>query len=102
MRELYPNGNKPGTTYPWKDSVVAIANKLKTLVANYDFKFTEEEAVAATQEYLDSYSKDKKLMKLLKYFILKISTDSAGNKDIDSEFMTIIENNRQKEDDECN
>ena len=94
MRDLYPKGYKPGTTYPWRDSVAVIVGKLKTLVSKYDFYFTEEEAVAATREYLDTYKNDNKFMKLLRYFILKTDTDGAGNRQIKSDFMTIIENNR--------
>lgn len=94
MRDLYPKGYKPGTTYPWRDSVAVIVGKLKTLVSKYDFHFTEEEAVAATKEYLDTYKNDNKFMKLLRYFILKTDTDGAGNRQIKSDFMTIIENNR--------
>ena len=100
MRDLYPKGYKPGTTYPWRDSVAVIVGKLKTLVSKYDFYFTEDEAVAATKEYLDTYKNDNKFMKLLRYFILKTDTDGAGNRQIKSDFMTIIENNRLREE-EC-
>lgn len=96
MRELYPKGYKPGTTYLWRDSVAVIVNKLKTLVSKYNFQFTEEEAIAATQEYLDNYKHDNKFMKLLRYFILKTDSDGIGNRRIKSDFMTIIENNRQQ------
>lgn len=100
LRDLYPKGYKPGTTHSWRDSAAVIADKLKTLVSKYNFHFTEEEAIAATQEYLDNYRSDNKYMKLLKYFILKSDNDGAGNKQIKSDFMTIIENNRlQKEED---
>lgn len=98
MRDVYPNGYKPGTTYLWKDSVAVIAYKLKTLVNNYNFHFTEQEAVDATLEYLDNYKADKSRMKLLKYFILRTDTDGFGNKEINSEFMSIIENNREHKD----
>lgn len=100
MRDMYPNGYKPGTTHPWRDSVAEITKKLKTLVSKYHFQFTEDEALAATREYLDNYKSDNKFMKLLKYFILKTDNDAAGNKQIKSDFMTIIENNRQREEDE--
>lgn len=102
MRDLYPKGYKPGTTYLWRDSVATIANKLKTLVSKYKFYFTEEEAIVATQEYLDTYKHDNKFMKLLRYFILKTDNDGVGNKQIKSDFMTIIENNRLKKEDDNN
>ena len=96
MRDMYPKGYKPGTTHLWRDSVAVIVNKLKTLVSKYDFQFTEEEAIIATQEYLDTYKHDNKYMKLLRYFILKTDSDGVGNKRVKSDFMTIIENNRFK------
>lgn len=101
MRDLYPKGYKPGTTYPWRDSVAVIVGKLKTLVSKYGFYFTEEEAVAATKEYLNTYKDDNKFMKLLRYFILKTDNDGVGNRQIKSDFMTIIENNRLNKED-CN
>lgn len=93
LQALYPKGNKSGTTYSWTDSSSLIANKLCTLVVKYNFSFTEQEALKATEEYVKSFSDDKSHMQLLKYFILKTSK----NNDMESMFMTIIENNRQHE-----
>ena len=90
LQDIYPQGNKPGTTYNWKDNIAVIAFKLRTLVAKYGFIFTEDEAIKATKEYVESFEDDNKSMKLLKYFILRTSKDDS----IDSMFMTIIENNR--------
>lgn len=90
LQDIYPQGNKPGTTYNWRDSTIVIAFKLRTLVAKYGFIFTEDEAIKATKEYVESFEDDNKNMKLLKYFILRTSKDDS----IDSMFMTIIENNR--------
>lgn len=89
LQAIYPNGNKPGTSYSWIDNTDLIAQKLRTLVVKYNFTFTEEEALAATKEYVSSFDNQEK-MQLLKYFILK----TKSNQEIDSMFMTIIENNR--------
>ena len=51
LQALYPKGNKSGTTYSWRDKSETIAHKLCTLVVKYDFSFTEQEAVRATEEY---------------------------------------------------
>ena len=96
LMELYPSGNKPGTTYPWRGTQEEIAQKLRTLVATYNFTFTEEEAVNAVKEYVESFNKVK-YMHLLKYFILKTNNDGQGHREIDSLFMTIIENNRKED-----
>ena len=89
LREIYPKGVKPGTTYLWRDSVPVIARKLKTLVTKLGASFTEEEAIAATQKYVDSFNNDRKYMQLLKYFILKTDKETG---DIRSEFLAIIQN----------
>lgn len=90
LQDIYPKGNKLGTTYNWGDNTTVIAFKLRTLVAKYGFIFTEDEAIKATKEYVESFEDDNKNMRLLKYFILRTSKDGS----IDSMFMTIIENNR--------
>lgn len=93
LQALYPKGNKSGTSYSWISLTPLIAQKLRTLVVEYNFLFTEQEALRATEEYVKSFSDDKSHMQLLKYFILKTSKDN----DMESMFMTIIENNRQHE-----
>jgi hypothetical protein len=89
MRDLYPSGKKPGTNYPWKDSSIVIAQKLKTLVVKFGCAFTEEEALDATKRYIESFNGNYTYMQLLKYFILK-TEKSTG--DIKSDFMSLIEN----------
>lgn len=92
LQEIYPSGNKAGTTYSWRDTIDTIAQKLRTLVVLYNFSFTEEEALTAAKEYVNSFE-DTKYMSLLKYFILRTTKDGEFN----SMFMTIIENNRNNE-----
>lgn len=93
LQLMYPEGKKSGTSYDWRGYTQEIARKLMTLVSRYGFSFTEEEALAATQEYVSSFreDRDKTNMHLLKYFILKTT---GPDHEIDSPFMTIIENNR--------
>lgn len=95
LQSIFPAHKKPGTTYDWRGRTTEIAQKLMTLVAKYDFIFTEEEAIRATKEYVDSFDEDKTKMQLLKYFILRTKTN---DQEIESMFMTIIENNRENED----
>lgn len=89
LRELYPKGLKPGTTYQWRDSVPIIAKKLETVVAKFGIQFTEEEAINATQRYIDSFNGNYTFMHLLKYFILKRNKDTG---DVESEFLSYLEN----------
>ena len=101
LQLYYPSGNKPGTTHPWRGKVEDIAQKLRLLVMYYKFEFTEEEAVNAVREYTKSF-KDYKYMALLPYFILRTEKDETEGKRITSHFMTIIENNREKKNENHN
>lgn len=92
---IYPKGVKPGTTYKWGSTVEDISQKLKTLFVAHDFVFTEDEAIKATEEYVNSF-KDKKFMHLLRNFLLKEFKDEDGSTQLESQFMTIIENNRNE------
>lgn len=96
LMDLYPNGIKPGKTYPWRGTIDEIAQKLRILVVRYDFLFTEEEAIAAVQEYVNSFKAPYQYMHTLKNFLLYTSKDSQGHWEMESIFMTIIENNREK------
>lgn len=95
MRELYPAGRKEGTNYMWKGTTAEIVRKLKTLETKYKFKFTDEQALNATKKYVQSFNGNYRYMQLLKYFILKAASDSDGNVEVKSEFMSLIENEGQ-------
>lgn len=92
LREIFPKGNKAGTNYNWRGSTAEIARKLKNLVVKYGCKFTDEEAVEATKAYVASFNGDYKYMKLLKYFLLKTPRNNNGDIEIESDFMTYLEN----------
>ena len=92
LRELYPKGNKPCTNYSWRGSTAEIVKKLKNLVAKYNCKFTEEEAINATKAYIESFNGDYRYMKLLKYFLLKTPINNNGDIEVQSEFMSYLEN----------
>lgn len=92
LREIFPKGKKAGTTYMWRDTTAAIAKKLKILVTKYNCKFTEEEAIKATEAYVKSFNGDYKYMQLLKYFILKTPTNANGDVEFRSDFMSYVDN----------
>lgn len=95
LQEIYPSGVKPGTTYYWRGDTSMIAQRLRALVVKYDFVFTEEEAIRATKEYVNSFKDNEtRQMSLLGFFILRTKRTEDGDREIDSMFMTIIENNR--------
>jgi hypothetical protein len=95
LMNCYPKGNKPGTTYKWRSTTDIIAQKLRTLVAVEDFKFTPKEAIQATINYVSSFEPPYQSMLLLRAFLLTTKKSSVdGFSEIDSLFMTYIENNR--------
>ena len=98
LQMLYPNGIKPGTTHEWRGkSSREIAQKLRLLVARYDFLFTEKEAMDAVKEYMGSFTPPYTDMQLLRNFILNTQKAFDGTLGMESMFMTIIENNRERE-----
>ena len=56
-----------------------------------------DKAVAAVEEYVKSFNKPYTYMQLLRNFLLNTKKDSNGKLEIESLFMTIIENNRENE-----
>lgn len=97
LREIFPKGKKPGTTYMWRDTTAVIAKKLKILVSKYNCKFTEEQAIKATQAYVNSFGGNYKYMQLLKYFILKTPTNASGDVELRSDFMSYVDNEGHEE-----
>lgn len=97
LKEIYPKGKKDGTTYMWRGTTAEIVRKLQTLIEKYNFDFTDEEAIEATKYYVESFKGDYRYMQLLKYFLLKTARDADGNVEIKSEFMSIISNKGQLE-----
>ena len=97
LREIFPKGKKPGTTYMWRDTTAVIAKNLKILVTKYNCKFTEEQAIKATQAYVNSFGGNYKYMQLLKYFILKTPTNASGDVELRSDFMSYVDNEGQGE-----
>lgn len=96
LRDLYPDGKKAGTNYYWKDSHGVIVKKLKALVKKYGDTFTNEEAIAATKKYVDSFNGDYRFMQLLKYFICK-NVIKGGEVEEQSQLLSFIENANQED-----
>lgn len=92
LQELYPKGRKPGTTYMWRGTTAEIVKKLKTITVKYKCEFTKEQAIKATKTYIQSFNGDYTRMRLLKYFLLKSEKDADSNITINSDFMSLIEN----------
>lgn len=89
LREIYPKGKKPGTTYYWQDSKVNIAKKLLVFFKKYGSGYTDDEIIQATRNYVSAFNGDYTYMHLLKYFISKRDIVTGEEK---SELASYIDN----------
>lgn len=93
MMDMFPVGKKPGTSYLWRGNLPMITQRLKQLWEKSGTDFTDEEALSATEAYINSYGKDVSYMRILKYFIFKNSVGGYGN-ELDSDLLSWIDNLR--------
>ena len=70
LREIYPSGKMPGTTYYYKGNLQDIEKKLKSFKKRYG-NYTDEDIIKATENYIKSFNGNYTYLKLLKYFIWK-------------------------------
>lgn len=89
LKEVYPKGRKPGTSYMWRDATGVIARKLKAVCVQFDVQLSESKAVEATKAYVNSFNGDYTYMQLLKYFILKKDPKTG---ELRSDFLSYLEN----------
>ena len=71
LMQIFPQGKKPGTPYPWQCNPKDIQIRLKKFFKLYGNQFSEEQIISAARRYVDSFNGDYRYMRLLKYFIWK-------------------------------
>lgn len=89
MQEIFPSGRKTGTNLMWRDSYAIISKRLKAVVKKYKVDFTDEEALAATKKYVNSFGGNLQYMQVLKYFIIKKDLTTGEE---NSQFLSYLEN----------
>lgn len=98
MREAYPEGKMPGTSYYYRCNVAEVASKMKRFFLNYG-NYTDDEIVEATKRFAEA-NKGNKYIPLLKYFISKQKTirneDGVGHVEEVSELASYLENRQQE------
>ena len=99
LKEIYPKGRKPGTSYMWRDATGVIARKLKAMCVQFDVQLSENKAIEATKAYVNSFNGDYTYMQLLKYFILKKDLKTG---ELRSDFLSYIENEDSIENNDWN
>lgn len=84
LRNMWPPGNKEGTSYAWRCPVTELVNRLKFIWMNNAVveDYTVEDCLEAGRKYLAKFeNSNTKYMRLLKYFVFKqkdLGTDKSG------------------------
>ena len=91
LRELYPTGRKGGTQLQWRDSTAVIAKRLKAFVKRFEVDFTDEEYIAATKRYIQTFNGNYQYMQVLKYFIMKSGVED-GLSITNSQLLSYLQN----------
>jgi len=92
MRALFPEGKKEGTNLYWKDSTKVIAQRLGIFIKRYGDDYSNEQILAATRRYIESFNGNYRFMHVLKYFISKKNLET---KEDNSELLSYLENEGQ-------
>ena len=94
LQEIFPQGKKDGTNYYWRGNKRDIERKLTQFFLRYEDTYTDEQIISATQRYVDSFNGNYDYMRLLQYFIWKVSIQD-GTKLCTSDLASTIENEGQ-------
>ena len=85
LMNIFPEGRKEGTSQYWRGNIRDVTLKLQKFFKLYGNKYTDEQIISATQNYVNSHNGSYQYMRVLKYFICK------NEKKVDSEGVGYIE-----------
>lgn len=91
LREVFPQGRKPGTTLMWRGSSLEVIKKLKTLKKKTGIILNKEVIIEAAKKYIESFNGNYSYMQILPYFILK-QMPVNGVYEEKSQLLSFIEN----------
>lgn len=91
LKEVFPAGRKDGTSNYWAEGKALIAKRLKAFFKKYGTDYTDEQIIAATKKYVESFNGNYQFMRTLKYFIFK-DKDVAGEREYSSDLLNYLEN----------
>ena len=96
LMEIFPKGKKEGTTSYWRGNRKEIRERLQKFFKLYGNKYTDEQILKATQDYVSSFNGNYSYMRVLKCFVLKDErkSDEEGKLIVQqvSDLATFIEN----------
>ena len=96
LMEIFPKGKKEGTTSYWRGNRKEIRERLQKFFKLYGNKYTDEQILKATQDYVSSFNGNYSYMRVLKYFIWAEKVNKAGEVESTSDLLTFIENAEQE------
>lgn len=70
MRECFPKGKMPGTSYYYRCNTLEVKRKLKKFFLQYG-QYSDKDVLDATKRYIASFNGNYKYLPLIKYFISK-------------------------------
>lgn len=95
MKECFPKGKMPGTTYYYRCNAREIILKLKKFFEVYG-NYPDERIIDATKRYIASFQGNYRYLPLIKYFIykekLKMGEDGMQHVFPESPLATYLEN----------
>ena len=95
LMAVMPQCKKEDTPYYFKCNKREVVLKLKKFFKLYGY-YSDEDIINATRRYVDSFNGNYKLMKLLKYFIMKdekkVNSEGVGYIEESSMLATLLEN----------
>lgn len=96
LMELFPQGKKEGTSQYWRGNIKDVTHKLRKFFKLYGNKYTDQQIITATQNYISSFNGNYQYMRVLKHFlwkdVRKINADGEGYTEEVSDLATFIEN----------
>lgn len=93
LRNMYPEGKMPGTSYYYRCNRADVVRKLKSFFRRYG-DYTNEQIIDATQRYIASFNGNYTYLRLLKYFIWKDENKDGETLQV-SQLADWIENQSQ-------
>lgn len=101
LMEIFPKGKKEGTTVYWKGNRKDNKERLQKFFKLYGNKYSDEQILHATNEYVKSFNGQYNYMRALKYFIWKdvrkTNSNNEGYIEEVSDLASYIENADQEE-----
>ena len=95
LQALYPEGKKDGTSLYWRGNKKDIERKLSQFFIRYQ-NYSDEELLDAVKRYVESVNGNYSFMRVLQYFIWKVSNQD-GKQVCSSDLATFIENKGQSD-----